>query len=208
MARQWFGRGIYLLDARMLKDKRSLVGLLDNLSEATKAEKISLDDLVQSVGDASFAPLLLIPSIAVATPLSGIPLFSSLMGMLIFLVAIQMLFRRDHLWLPKWLLQREMETARIRSNIERLHPFLTWLDNQSRARLSVLSHRPLVFIPQAVCVVSGLALPALEFVPFSSSIVGVAVALLALGMLARDGLIIALGLVPYAGLAWLLYRFF
>ena len=40
-------------------------------------------------------------------------------------------------------------------------------------------------------------MPFLEFVPFSSSLVGGAVALLAFGMFARDGLFVMLGLTVY-----------
>jgi len=40
-------------------------------------------------------------------------------------------------------------------------------------------------------------MPFSEFVPFSSSLIGGAVALLAFGMLARDGLFVILGLAVY-----------
>lgn len=191
----------------MLAENNSLIGLIDSINAATKQDQTTLDDLVQSVGHASFTPLLLIPALAVATPLSGIPLFSSVMGILIFLVATQMLFRRDHLWLPKWLLDRKFKSNQIRAAFERLRPAMAWLDDHTHSRVTVLSHRPLIFIPQVLCVLSGLIMPFLEFVPFSSSLLGVAVSMLAFGMLARDGLIIALGLVPYLGLVWLIVRF-
>jgi hypothetical protein len=69
----------------------------------------------------------------------------------------------------------------------------------------VFVHRPLIFIPQTFCVLSGLMMPFLEFVPFSSSLVGAAVALLAFGMLARDGLFVMLGLALYLGPLWLVF---
>jgi hypothetical protein len=47
-------------------------------------------------------------------------------------------------------------------------------------------------------------MPLLEFVPFSSSVMGVGVALLALGILTRDGLVILFGLIPYAVVGWLI----
>jgi hypothetical protein len=49
-------------------------------------------------------------------------------------------------------------------------------------------------------------MPFLEFVPFSSSALGAGVALLAIGMLSRDGVITLLALLPYAGLIWLILR--
>lgn len=173
----------------MLEGRNSLVGLVDRIMSETKEDKVAMKDLVEAIGHASFTPLLLIPAVAVATPLSGIPLFSTSMGVLIFLVSIQMLLRRDHLWLPGWLLARQAKSARVRATFKRIRPVMAWLDTHTHERLLALVHRPLIFVPQLFCVITGLVMPFLEFVPFSSSLAGVAVALLAFGMLARDGLI-------------------
>jgi hypothetical protein len=54
---------------------------------------------------------------------------------------------------------------------------------------------------------SGLMMPVLEFVPFSSTTLGIGVTLLALGMLTRDGAVTLVGLVPYALIIWLIVRF-
>lgn len=180
-----------------------MVGIVDRIIAATDREQVGIDDLVQAIGHASFTPVLLIPAFAVATPLSGIPMFSALMGILIFLVSLQMLLRRDRLWLPKWILNRKTNSARVRLVFERLRPALAWLDAHTYSRLTAFVHRPLVFIPQMLCVLSGLVMPFLEFVPFSSSLVGGAVALLAFGMLALDGLFVMLGQALYMGPVWL-----
>lgn len=189
----------------MAEQTAVLVGIVDRIVAATHSEQVGVDDLVRAVGHASFTPVLLIPAIAVASPLSGIPLFSATMGMLIFLVSFQMLLRREQLWLPGWLLRRKTNGARVRSVFVRLRPVMVWLDARTYARLTPFVHRPLIFIPQLLCVLSGLVMPFLEFVPFSSSLVGGAVALLAFGMLARDGLFVLLGLTLYLGPLWLVF---
>lgn len=58
------------------------------------------------------------------------------------------------------------------------------------------------FYFQIVCVLFDLAVLFLEFVQFSSSLVGGAVALLACGMLAREKLFVMLGLSLYLGPVW------
>lgn len=190
----------------MSEQSTVLVGIVDRILAVADREQVGVDDLVQAVGRASFAPVLLIPAIAVASPLSGIPLFSAVMGMLIFLVSLQMLLRRDQLWLPAWLLRRKTNGARVRSVFARVRPVMTWLDAHTYARLTAFVHRPLVFVPQTLCVLSGLVMPFLEFVPFSSSVLGCAVALLAFGMLARDGLFVMLGLALYLAPVWLVFQ--
>lgn len=186
-------------------ERAFLTTIVDRVVAATHKEEVAVDDLVQAIGQASFTPVLLLPAIAVATPLSGIPLFSTLMGILIFLVALQMLLRREQLWLPQWLLRRKTNGARVRSAFEWVRPAVTWLDANTYVRFTAFVHRPVIFVPQIMCVLSGLAMPFLEFVPFSSSLVGGAVALLAFGMMARDGLFVIFGLSLYLGPVWLVF---
>lgn len=181
--------------------------VVDSVLKVTDSETVTLGDLIISAGRASFTPLLFLPAVALATPLSGIPMFSTTMGILIFLVALQMLMGRDHLWMPTWLLNMQTKTGRIRDAFGRLDPVVTWLDNRTHKRLTFLAHRPFVFVPQLLCLVSGLIIPLLEFVPFSSSLMGVAVALLALGMLARDGAMLLIAFLPYVSVGWLMSRF-
>lgn len=183
---------------------RTLTSIIDRVSDAAKEDQISLRDVLSAVGDASFAPILLLPAMAVATPLSGIPLFSALMGIIIFLVSLQMLLRRDQLWLPKWVLRRSLKGETVRKAFGYLRPVAGWLDKRTDKRLRVLTHRPFVFIPQLLCVISGAMMPALEFVPFSSSILGIGVAILALSILTRDGLVLLIGLLPYGIVWWLI----
>jgi Exopolysaccharide synthesis, ExoD. len=61
-----------------------------------------------------------------------------------------------------------------------------------------------VLFLEILCLVSGLAMPFLEVIPFSASIVASGVLLLTLSMLTRDGLFFVLAMLPYAGLLYLL----
>lgn len=185
---------------------RGLSEIIDQVIDLAAADRISLREVLRAIGDASFAPILLLPALAVATPLSGIPFFSTTMGILIFLIAGQMLLQRQHLWFPDWVLRREVQGHLVRDGFRKLYPVAHWIDARTHARLRIFARRPLVFVPQMLCLVSGLIMPLLEFVPFSSSIIGVGVALLALGMLTRDGLLTLIGMLPYAIVGWLIVR--
>lgn len=181
--------------------------LIGRVRVAADQTRISVADMVDAVGRDGFAAILLIPALAVATPLSGIPLFSSVMGIFITIVAAQMLSGRQSLWLPRWLLRLRAAGPRVDAAFARLTGLSGWIDRHTHPRLTWVTRRPLVFVPQILCLLSGLVMPLLEFVPFSSSLVGSGVALLALGMLVRDGVVIALALIPYAGVIWLIVSF-
>ena len=183
----------------------SLSAVVGQVIHVAQADYVSLRKVVEQVGGASFAPVLLLPAVAVATPLSGIPLFSSLMGIVICLVSLQMVLGKRHLWLPGWALQREVKGVTVCKAFSRLYPVARWVDARTNRRFRIFVHQPFVIIPQLICVLSGAFMPLLEFIPFSSSVMGIGVAFLALGILARDGLIVILGMVPYAAVGWLIW---
>ena len=73
-----------------------------------------------------------------------------------------------------------------------------WLDRHASERLTFVMAQPFVSLLRFVCLLCGALMPMLEVVPFSSSILGVAVALLAFAMLTHDGLIAVLTLAALA----------
>lgn len=183
-----------------------LPDIIDRVIAACDGETVVLGDIVTSVGRAGFAALLLVPAVAVATPLSGIPLFSALMGTVIALVAGQMLLRRRHVWLPGWVTRREVNAGRVRTAFSTLRPWMEWIEAHTKQRFTALVNAPFNLVTQGLCFVSGAMMPLLEFIPFSSSIAGIGVVFLTLGMLTRDGVVALLALVPYAGVAALIMQ--
>lgn len=186
-------------DQRLAGEDRSetLTNIVETAAAKAEQDYVTIGDMVTPDHTAHFSPLLLLPAIALVSPLSGIPLFSTVMGAIIFLVSLQMVAGRAHIWLPKWLLTLRTKGRYAKGALTQLKPTSRWLENRTSRRWAILTRKPLVVVPQVLCLLSGLLLPFLEFVPFSSSLVGLAVALLALGMMARDGVILVIGYIPY-----------
>ncbi|MBU2957340.1 MULTISPECIES: exopolysaccharide biosynthesis protein [unclassified Paracoccus (in: a-proteobacteria)] len=174
--------------------------LIERVGQAATGEKTSLREVVEALGQRSLSAYLLVPSLAVLSPLSGVPLFSTVCGVAIFLISAQMLMRRDHLWLPDMLMRRKVPSKRLEAAVRWMRGPARFLDRITARRLEFLVRRPFVWVTQAVCLIGGLVMPVLELVPFTSSILGGMVSLLALGMLARDGLFAILGFLMIGGL--------
>jgi hypothetical protein len=181
--------------------------ILDRLCAAAQSDPVTLGDVVAAFGRRSFLPVLMVPALLVVSPLSGVPFFSSVCGLSIALVSAQMLWPgQECLWLPGKLTRRRLSGPRARAAIAQLAGLARWLDRHARPRWRVLLRRPGRHVVEAACLACGLAMPFLEVVPFSSSILGFAVLLMATGLLARDGLFALLGLAvtlsgPLAALA-------
>ncbi len=163
---------------------------LDRAEARASDDHVSVSELLAAVGDSSFAPVLLLPALVIVSPLSGIPILPSICGLVIFFVAVQMIFQRKHVWLPGFVLRQSVKSELLKRNLERIRPAAAWFDRRTKRRLSFLLYQPFVLIPQALCVFSGLAIPFLELVPFSSSFLGGAVSLIALAMLTYDGIFV------------------
>lgn len=187
---------------------RPLTSIVDRVGDITKEGQVSLDRVVGAFEKTGFATMLIVPAAAVVTPLSGIPLFSSLCGVTICLIAAQWLMKRDRVWLPHWLGQQSLEGDKVRVAMNKLRPAARWFDKHSRARARFLFRQPLRALLPLSCLLFGALMPFLELVPFSSSLLGASVCLIAFSLLTRDGLFALAALLPLAIVVWALTALF
>jgi len=167
--------------------------ILERLEGLAETDTPTLGALIQGVGTTSFVPVMMVPALLVFSPLSGIPFLPTICGLLIALIAFQLVVRRKHLWLPEVLMRRHLNGARLGKALHWLEGAADWLDRRSRKRFAALTADPLVILPQIACIFCGLAMPFLELVPFSSSILAAAVLFFSVSFLVRDGLFVILG---------------
>lgn len=186
-----------------MPDDQIITNLIGRVRGAADDDRVSVQRVVQALGEDSLPPNLMIPALAVVSPLSGVPLFSSICGMLIALISAQMLIGRHHVWLPDFLMRRKVPGSRMRTALDWMERPARFLDRVTDKRLTPLVRRPMRWIVQAVCLCCGLAMPVLELVPFTSSLMGIVVSLLAFGLLARDGIFVLLGFLAIGGIAGL-----
>ena len=175
---------------------RNLGNLLIQLERLGKDhDPVTLGQVLEALGQRSFAPLLLVAGLILFSPLSGIPGVPTLMGLMILLTSVQMLFLRRHLWLPQWLLRKSIPASRFLRIVHWLQRPATSIDRWLRPRLSLLVHRGGSYLIALVSTAIGLALPAMEILPFSATVAGLVLTLFGLALVAQDGLtvLIALG---------------
>ena len=164
------------------------------LADLVGRDRVALRDLLGATGSTSFVPALIVPALLVVSPLSGVPLFSSACGLTILLISAQMVARRDHLWLPGFLMNREIPGERLQGAVSLMEKVADWLDGHTHRRFPALIGRGGRIVPQTLCVIAGAAMPVLELVPFSSSVLGAAVLCFAVSLLACDGLFVVFGI--------------
>jgi len=181
---------------------RNLEQLLASLVRAERASadaRVSVGELLDAAGQRSFGPLLLIPGLLVASPLSGIPGLPTTAAFFVLIIAAQLLMGRKSFWLPGWMLRREISQSRTDRALRFMQRPARLVDKCLRERLVTLTHGPAVYVIGAVSMLLAIAMPPLEIVPFASSVIGIVLASFGLALIARDGLLVAVGLACSVG---------
>lgn len=181
---------------------QSLGELLDRVDEEAESDgHLSIDELLPVLGSRSFGALMLLPALLVVSPLSAFVGLDSVMGVVIAAVAAQLLFGRKHVWLPKFATRARVSRERVGEAVRSARPVARVLDRVSRPRLKRLAHAPLSRAVALVCFAIGATMPPLEVVPFSNTGGGAAVALLSLGLVVQDGVVVLVGLAVAVAVA-------
>lgn len=181
---------------------QNLEQMLEHVAGLTSDDdRLSMRQVVESVGSRSFGPMLLIMGITLFSPLSGIPGMAVFAGMFVMLIALQMLIGRKNFWLPAFILDRSVPQDKLVKAINWVKPTARRIDRLIKPRLNFMLHPSSTYLIAGLCVTVAAGLPFLELVPFSSSIVGLALAILGLALVARDGLLvlIAVAFIVTAG---------
>lgn len=169
----------------------NLEQMLEHIAGLTSDnDRLSMRQVVESVGSRSFGPMLLIMGITLFSPLSGIPGMAVFAGLFVMLIAVQMLVGRKNFWLPAFILDRSVPQDKLVKAINWVKPTARRIDRLIKPRLNFMLHPSSTYLIAGLCVTVAAALPFLELVPFSSSIVGLALAILGLALVAHDGLLV------------------
>ena len=168
-------------------DSAGVSGLVERLDLLSSRTELTLEELLAGFGDTSFVTAIAVPALLLVSPLSGIPVFSSICGLMIMAVSAQMLLFRRHLWLPAWIMRRRLRGVGLVRAMSCMRVSCRWIDRLSRNRLGFLLVAPTAQVFQFLCFFAGASIPFLELVPFSSSLLGFAVLMMAAGFQTRDG---------------------
>lgn len=178
----------------------TLATLLDQLCDAGGDEEtVSVEAVLKAVGRRSFGPVLLVPGVIALSPLSGIPGAPTVVGIMVLLVAGQVLVGREEFWLPQFILRRSISRRRFEKTINAMMRVARYVDRLVKPRLTYFTEGPAVYLIAAMCVALALTAPFLEVVPFSATGVGAAVTAFGLALTFHDGLL-ALLAVTFCGI--------
>jgi len=179
------------------KDPTTLKGVIDEIQYLSKdCDSVSLGDILDMVGRRSFGPILLVAGLITVAPLIGdIPGVPTIMAVIVFLVAVQILFQREKLWFPESILNRSLEKDKLQRALEKMKKPADYIDRILKPRLKTITTGIMVYPAAIICLCISLAMPAMEFIPFSANFAGAALTAFGLSFIARDGLMALFGYI-------------
>jgi hypothetical protein len=153
--------------------------------------RISLDDLLTGVGHRAFGLLLLLLAIPNSIPLPSPPGLSTIFGLPMAIFAAQLLLGHQAPWLPAFLRRKTLPRDDLLRLLDRATPYLAKVERRLRSRHHRFVGPPAERVAGLVILIMAgiLSLPII----FGNFLPAFAVLLMALAILARDGLMMVAG---------------
>jgi hypothetical protein len=166
-----------------------LSAVLRQLAAERGRERVSVRDLFAALGDRALAALLFVFAVPNAIP--SPPGLSTVLGIPLLFLSTQLLLGRKA-WLPEFIAKRSMARTDFEVLMGRVLPWLERAERLLRPRLSGLALPPMEYALGFICLMLAviLVLP----IPLGNNPPAFAIALIALGILERDGFWVLAGL--------------
>jgi len=163
--------------------------VLYDLAHDNSRERVAVRDLLDALGDRAVAALMFVFAVPNVLPVP--PGTSAVLGAPLIFLAAQLAFGLRP-WLPAVIASRTMTRADFAALVRRVGPWLARAERLLRPRAMRLALPPMEFAIGLVCLLLAvvLALP----IPLGNMLPALAISLLALGILERDGLWVLAGL--------------
>jgi hypothetical protein len=174
------------------KDQTS--DILATLITAADGEgDISLQEVLKMLGARAFGLAILIFSLPNSLPIPSPPGFSAVTGFPIVIFGFQMLLGRKSLWLPARIRRYRFSRAKLTSFLTKALPYIRKVERLLHPRLTFMGSKGAEHVLGLVILLLSvlLAMP----IPLGNFLPGLAISVIALGMLERDGLVMIAGAI-------------
>lgn len=161
-----------------------------------RGERVSVDEILSHLDDRSFGFVLLLLGLLSCMPQP--PGATIVIGTVMMLVALQLIIGRHVPWIPRGVRRRSLLRSTFRSGIDKVAPTLKRIERLCKPRASSLTRGLCERLAAVLIVVCGLTI-ALPIPVIGNVLPGIAVVIIALSLIERDGYMFAAGVA--AGLA-------
>jgi len=161
--------------------------LLRRLADDGGDAGLTLHEIRDRLDERAYGLLILLLSIPCLVPgLYGVP---QVVGLIVILRAGQMLVGREEPWLPRWFLNLRCKGSWLKAMADFAETKLGWIDRLSRPRLRRFADGPGEKLAAVFMILATVTI----VMPLTNTIPSIALALLSVGLIQRDGLFVLAG---------------
>jgi len=171
---------------------QSIIGVLKQIDAAAGEDGLNVAAIVDQLDERAFGILVLLLTLPCLVP--GLP-GAQIIAIPIFLLAVQMLIGRREPWLPGWFMRVHVKKSWISGIAEFADKRLRWGEALARPRLGFLASG---FGERVVAFFMALAAITV-MLPITNTIPSVALTLMCVGLIQRDGLFTLAGMAVALG---------
>ncbi len=159
--------------------------LLKKIEEMEGEDQMPIEEITKVIGGRAHGLVLLILSLPETIPMVGL---SAILAAPILILGVVLVIRGADPPVPEWVRRRSLPRKKVQGAIRRTRPVVRWLDRVVRPRWNRLATAGR--LQGAICIVMALllAIP----IPGVNILAAAAVAGVGLGILQRDGLVVAI----------------
>ncbi len=161
--------------------------LLRRLADDGGDAGLTVYEIRDRLDERAYGLLILLLSIPCLVPgLYGVP---QVVGLIVILLAGQMLVGREEPWLPRWFLNLRCKGSWLKAMADFAETKLGWIDRLSRPRLRRFADGPGEKLAAVFMILATVTI----VMPLTNTIPSIALALLSVGLIQRDGLFVLAG---------------
>ena len=165
-----------------------LSDILLAIAQAQDKERISIGDLLHALEHRALGALIFIFAVPNCLPVP--PGVSAVLGAPLLFLSVQLMFGLNP-WLPKFITARSLSRVDFEKVIVKVAPWLNKAERLMRPRFQFLARRPAENLLGVLCLVLSIVL--FLPIPLGNMLPALALCILALGILERDGVWVAIG---------------
>lgn len=177
---------------RERRQRASATQMFEDIGAAGQGDRVTVSDMLEAMKGRAFGMAALAFALPVCFPMPpGVP---TVAGVGLSLVAMQMALGNEKLWLPKWLREKSIRRDKLQAAVLKMMPKLRQFEMAAKPRLLPLTGQ----IGQRLFGLALLVLAVMLILPipiFGNMPLGFAAAILALGLIERDGYFVLAGLM-------------
>ena len=172
------------------KHYRSATSIVKTLANDLDEGHVSFGQLLEMLSEGTFGIAIFFFALPNTIPL-GIPFISSICAIPILFFSAQMMMGKNHVHLPKFIKKRGFNGALLKKGLTKCLPWFAKLEKLFRPRLAHFAgegaQRFVGFVIVLLAIIIFLPVPFGNFAP------AFCICLLAMGIMERDGLAVAIG---------------